>query len=189
MIYEPFISYLSSIVALKADFCEALKSELRYENYKPHQVFHAAGQVENRLWYVEKGFVRAYYFDRTGKEHTLNFYLEKGIIFSQNGFWQLPSDYYLETLEASCLTSLTYKALNYLMAHYLDAKTLGDLIIRYKHQQEEFKSRLMTWNADERYKQFRKVNSGVFKRASIRLIATYLNMTRENLSRLMGKDL
>jgi hypothetical protein len=73
------------------------------------------------------------------------------------------------------------------MEQYEEIKILIEIFSRQRYHQELFKSRLMTWTAEERYNQFRKANPDIFKLASIRLIASYLNMTRENLSRLMGR--
>lgn len=183
------IGYLSSLAPLSSDFSEALKNRLEKEQYKPRQIIHAAGQVENRLWYMHTGFARSYYFDQTGKEHTLSFYIENEIIFSYKGFWKETTDYYLEILSPSTLVSLSYDALKTLMEQHEETRTLINSITRKRYHQELFKSRLMTWTAEERYYQFRKNNPQIFRLASVRLIASYLNMTRENLSRLMAKEM
>lgn len=184
---ESLISYLSAITKLAPAFLEDLERGIDEEQYKPHQIIHAAGQTENRLWFIESGFARSYYFDPTGKEHTLSFYLGNEIMFSYKGYWKEPVDYYLEILTPSLLISLTYDSL-YILERHEEAKSLIRTFIRQRFYQELFKSRLMTWTAEERYHQYRKSHPEIFKLASIRLIASYLNMTRENLSRLMGRE-
>ena len=181
------IDHLSNLTPLSTAFKEELESGLEEEHYKPHQVIHAAGQVENRLWFVESGFARSYYFDQTGKEHTLSFYSEKEMIFSYKGYWKEVTDYYIEVLIPTTLIVIKYEDLYRLVDRYKETSTLMQIFIRQRHTQEQFKSRLMTWAAEERYHQFRKASPEIFKLASIRLIASYLNMTRENLSRLMGR--
>jgi CRP-like cAMP-binding protein len=188
MSVESLISYLSTITKLSPAYIGALRSSLEEEQYKPHQVIHAAGQVESRLWFIGTGFARSYYFDQTGKEHTLSFYLENEVIFSYKGFWGEATDYYLEVLAPATLISLPYEALNKFIEQYPETRALVNIFTRQRYYQELFKSRLMTWAAEERYHQFRKANPEIFKIASIRLIASYLNMTRENLSRLMGRE-
>jgi CRP-like cAMP-binding protein len=186
---SPLLSLLSSITELSPVFKEALSNHLKEEKYKAHQIIHAAGQVENRLWYLESGFARTYYFDPTGKEHTLAFYTTNEIIFSYKGFWKETSDYYLEVITESQLISLPYDALAYLIDHFPETRTLVAVFTRQLYYLELFKSRIMTWSAEERYAQFRKASPDIFKIASLRLIASYLNMTRENLSRLLGREM
>jgi CRP-like cAMP-binding protein len=185
---ESLIGHLSTITNLSPAFIATLKPLMEVEIYKSHQVIHAAGQVENRFWYLDTGFARTYYFDQSGKEHTLKFFSEKEMLFSFQGFWKESTDYYIEILGPSELISLTYVHLSTLIQNFPETQILNQVFTRHYHHQELFKSRLMTWSAEERYYQFRKTKPDIFKKASIRLIASYLNMTRENLSRLMGRE-
>ncbi|NNU33672.1 hypothetical protein HK413_05055 [Mucilaginibacter sp. S1162] len=69
------------MVRLTENYREALLTSAKNEIYQPHQIIHADGQRENRLWFLEQGFVRSYYFDHTGREHTLAFYDNKELVF------------------------------------------------------------------------------------------------------------
>lgn len=184
----PLMSLLSDITALSPSFHAAITGHLKEEHYRAHQILHAAGQVERRLWFLENGFARAYYFDQTGKEHTLSFFKEKEIIFSYRGYWKEPTDYYAEVLTDSALLSLDYEVLSSLMEQFEETRVIVQSFIRQRYHQEDFKCRLLTWSAEDRYHQFRKTSPDIFRLASVRLIASYLNMTRENLSRLMGRE-
>ncbi|NNU34426.1 Crp/Fnr family transcriptional regulator [Mucilaginibacter sp. S1162] len=186
---ESLISYLSTMVRLTENYREALLTSAKNEIYQPHQIIHADGQRENRLWFLEQGFVRSYYFDHTGREHTLAFYDNKELVFSYEGFWNEPSDRYLEALQPSVLVSLTYTELREHLLLFSEAVVLKNIFVRQYEHQERFRKRLLTWKADERYRQTRKLQPELFRKASVRLIASYLNMTRENLSRLMAKNL
>ncbi|MBK0378542.1 Crp/Fnr family transcriptional regulator [Mucilaginibacter segetis] len=186
---DSLIAYLSGITDLSPAFTSRLHAVLKPEIYQPHQVFQAAGQRENRLWFVLQGFVRGYYFDPSGKEHTLSFHSENELIFSYEGFWQETADRYLEALQPTGVYSLSYEELASLLPQFREAQLLKEVFVRHQYQQERFRKRLLTWSAEERYRQTRKLQPELFRKASVRLIATYLNMTRENLSRLMAKDL
>jgi CRP-like cAMP-binding protein len=183
------IEYLSSVSFLSVALKDELGKLVLREDYKPHQVIHAAGHTENRFWFIEKGFARTYYLDSSGKEHTLSFYPENNIIWSNQGYWNEPTDYYLEVLEPSVTLSVTYKMLHNLNDVYPETTGLVQLLIRQQYHQDLLKSRLLGLTAEERYQQVRKSMPELFRRSSVRLIASYLNMTRENLSRLMGRDL
>lgn len=183
------IEYLSAFSFLSGALKDELHKLVIREDYKPHQVIHAAGHTENRFWFIEKGFARTYYLEPSGKEHTLLFYPENHIIWSNQGYWNEPTDYYLEVLEPSVILSVTYKALHHLNALYPETTELVQNLIRQQYHQDLLKSRLLGLTAEERYQQVRRSMPELFRRSSVRLIASYLNMTRENLSRLMGRDL
>lgn len=183
------IEYLSSVSFLSGTLKDDLQKTVIREDYRPHQVIHAAGHTENRFWFVEKGFARTYYLELSGKEHTLSFYPENKIIWSNQGYWNEPADYYLEVLEPSVILSVTYKMLHRLNEVYPEVTELVQLLIRQQYHQELLKSRLLGLTAEERYQQVRRSMPELFRRSSVRLIASYLNMTRENLSRLMGRNL
>jgi CRP-like cAMP-binding protein len=185
---QSFLNFLAAITPLPPAYISDVERSLHTEHYKSRQIFHAAGQTENRLWFIEKGFARSYYFDPAGKEHTLVFYKENDLIFSYKGYWSEPTDYYLEALQPSSLISLAYGEMSKIFP-LAETKALVQYFIRQRNQQDIFKSRIMGWSAEERYKQFRKVYPEIFRMASVRVIATYLNMTRENLSRLMGRNI
>ena len=186
---DSLFDHLSTMVNLSSTFQEAVKAGMKSEFYKAHQIIHSAGQVENRLWFIKTGFVRTYYFDSSGKEHTLKFYSDKDMIFSFQGYYQEASDFYIEVLSPSEMLSLTYERFALLIQNFIEAKAITQIYSRQYHHQELFKSRLMTLAAEERYYQFRKAQPGIFKKASVRIIASYLNMTRENLSRLITRDM
>jgi CRP-like cAMP-binding protein len=183
-----FVGFLSSLTELSQALLSALNDSLKPELYRNHQVFHVGGQVENRLWYLEEGLVRAYYFDQAGKEHTLQFFSAGDVIFSWQGWYHEPADFYLEALETSKLVSLSYHSFADLSARFAELKTIAQIIMRRRLQTDHFYNRLMRSGAEERYRRFRSDNPGIFRRVSVRLIATHLNMTRENLSKLITHD-
>jgi CRP/FNR family transcriptional regulator, anaerobic regulatory protein len=189
MISTSFISFLADITELSSAFTTDLSLLFKEEKYKAHQIIHSAGQVENRFWYLESGFARTYYFDQTGKEHTLSFFTEKQLIFSYKGYWREATDYYLEIVVDSRLISVSYDAVSILSQKFEETKFLIHVFKRQLYYNDLNKSRLIALAAEERYLQFRKSNPEIFKIASVKLIASFLNMTRENLSRLIGKDM
>lgn len=187
MIKLAFTEYLNSITPLSPALKDELLSNLQIEEYKSHQIISASGQTENRLWFIYKGFVQAYYYDNAGKQHTLKFYQENDLVFSYNGFWRKPSDYYLETLQPSIMVSLSYKSVAKLFK-YLETGDLARAFIMQQDKEADFKLKLMNGSTKERYKQFREARPEIFGKTTVGLIASYLNMTREYLSRLMSDD-
>jgi CRP-like cAMP-binding protein len=183
-----FIDYLATLTPLPSELKEVLESSLITEHYQPHQVIHAAGQTESRAWFVASGFLRGYYFDDEGKEHTAAFYSERDLIFSYHGLSQQPADHYLEALHTSTLISLRYDQIISLNMEHREMNILFVHFLRELNRREQFRTRLLMQGAEERYRQFRKAYPSVFQQAPVRMIAAFLNMTRENLSRLISRN-
>jgi len=78
-----FVEYLNSVIPLSVVFKEELTANLNEEKYTAHQILSAAGQTENRLWFVSEGFARSCNYDTSDKQHTLNFFKENDLIFSR----------------------------------------------------------------------------------------------------------
>ncbi|PAW95189.1 hypothetical protein CKK33_17455 [Mucilaginibacter sp. MD40] len=181
-------SVLSNITGLSDTLKEELSEKAGEEKYKAHQIIHAAGQMENRLYFIESGFARNYYYDHHGNEHTVRFWKAGDIVFSHEGYYNVPSYFYTEILEESRLITL-----NYIILHDLDnrfseiATVIKAILIKYQHEEYE-KQKLIALPAEERFLLFRENNPNIFKKAPSRIIASYLHITRETLTRYIGRN-
>ena len=185
---KPIINFLSRITDLSPGFIEESMQGLREEFYKHHQVIQAIGQPENRLWYLSSGFARSYFYDDEGQDHTIKFWNEGEMIFSCTGFWNIPSMEYIEILENSELNSIHYDNLSQLLNKYPETKILVKFIIQ-KHLQKEYQWHLLSsLPAEKRYLKLRNESPYIFKKAPLRLIASYLHMSRVSLSRIINRE-
>ena len=184
-----FIDYLSEIAPLSAALTKSLAGRLEEEHYKPRQILFSPGQPENRICFIESGFARNYYYDdEDGEEHTVKFWKPKDILLSYQGYWSQPSYFYTEILEATTLVSLKYDALNALLVEFPEAPLLVKTILNRFHSEENQKQKLAALTAEQRLREMRKHNSVVFQKVPLKIIASYLNMSRETLSRMISKE-
>lgn len=183
-----FIERLSGLAHLSAELKEELAFSLVAEHYRSHQVIHATGQVETRFWYIAEGLVRTYDFDLSGREQTFAFFRHQDLLFSFEGYWKEKSNHYIEVLETSMLVSLSYEHLHALLTRFPEMQDLVKIFVRQYLHQERYRHHLLTLTAKERYLHLRKSRPELFRHVSVRLLATYLHITRESLSRLMGRD-
>lgn len=182
---------INQILEKAGQFSDAYKSDieaqLHLETYKAKQIIHAAGQVEQNLYLIENGFARSYYYDRQGTEHTVKFWTSGELIFSYEGYYKVPSFYYTEFMETSHAIALSYNDLVDLQKRYPETS----LLIKYallKNRKEEYeRQNILTLNAGDRYYRLLEHNHIIFQKSSAKYIASYLNMSRETLARLMGK--
>lgn len=181
------IAELHKTLGLSVVFQERLSALLVEETYQPHQIIDSPGNQHHRMWLIASGIVRTYYFNDQGKQMTEAFYLPGELLFFWEGYLSHQIDHYVEALQLTRALTVRYAEIPAIRQY-----PEGDELIRYfiaKYRTTElFKSRLLSKNAEERYREFRKVYPLIFREVPLKLIASYLNMTRENLSRLISSD-
>ena len=185
---ERLIKLLAEHANLSTELITDLERRLKEEYYKTHQILHAAGQQENRVYFLQKGLMRNYYYDHHGNEHTVRFWEENDLFFSYQGYYAVPSYFYTEIMEASTLITLNYGALHELDSKYPEVATLiKNMLLRY--QQEEYEiQKLIALPPEERYITLRTKRPNIFKKVPARIIASYLHLTRETLTRYIGRN-
>ena len=184
---ERLIEFLAGITDLSGKFKLALGESLQYELYKAHQILHAAGHLENRIYFINSGFARNYYYDHHGNEHTVKFWQSGDFLFSYEGYYKVSSYFYTEIMEETRLTTLSYADLHELDERFTEpAALIKTMLLNY--QQEEYqRQRLIALPAEERFRLLRKTRPLLFQKAPARIIASYLHLTRETLTRYISK--
>ncbi|MDO3642301.1 Crp/Fnr family transcriptional regulator [Mucilaginibacter sp. L3T2-6] len=188
MTTENFIIYLSGITPLTPALIEELHRVLKVEYYRPHQVLFVSGQPENRICFFSAGFARSYYYDASGGEQTVRFYNASDILFSVEGYWGYAGYFYTEILEDTTLITLRYNELQWLQDRFKETALLTSTILNRFYSEEHEKQKLSYLTAEERFKEMRKKHRDVFQKAPLRMIASYLNMSRETLSRMIARS-
>jgi CRP-like cAMP-binding protein len=161
-------------------------SHFTTRNYKKHQFLIQQGDLVPCHYFVLKGLLKLVFTDDTEKQHILSFAMED--------WWE--SDFYafytqtkatmslecLEDTEVLCLSLEDYKklcdGLQKMERFFLEKATFGFL-----GAQRRIISSL-TANVKERYEQLLKQYPSLIQRVPKSLIAAYLGVSRETLSRL-----
>ncbi len=178
---------LNEVGVFSAQFKTDLEEMVHEERYKTKQILYAAGQVQLSLLLIKNGFARDYYYDHNGQEYTVRFWKPGDIIFSYEGYYKVQSFYYTEFLDQSEVLVLSYQDLFELQKNHRDVFPLIRHIVLKNRCEDYERQRILTLTANARYKQLLKQNHLIFQKSPVRFIASYLNMSRETLARLMSK--
>ncbi|OEJ99742.1 Crp/Fnr family transcriptional regulator [Roseivirga misakiensis] len=142
-------------------------------NVKKGQFLQRKGDLNTKVYVVQKGLLRSYAIDEKGKEHIFMFAPE-GWIIADNLPSDLPADLFIDAIEDS------------------------EVIVKEKDISEEKDSEkfikrltvlqkrvimLMSASAITRYDHFIKTYPKITKRVPQRMIASYLGITPEALSK------
>jgi CRP/FNR family transcriptional regulator, anaerobic regulatory protein len=184
-----FVEYINSFVTLPANVATELLGKSRKEYLPKHYLLHKADEVCDKLYFIESGLVRWFYYSADGKDVTDSFGGENSFITAFDSFFQRkPSRYYIELLEDSTVYSMTYDDLESAFENFPEIERVGRLIlIQILEQTLDKNAALQFNNARQRYEFITKKHPDLLQRVSLGHIASYLGITQETLSRIRAK--
>jgi CRP-like cAMP-binding protein len=182
---QSFFNFIREITPVSDTAREALATALeRMEFPKGHQLLRP-GAVCRHLYFIEKGLTRTWYL-KDGKEVTDWISAEGSIAVSIISFLtHQPDRRGIDLLEDSIFNTLSYSALESLYREHHDIERLGRLLLSQGmiQLQQRFDD-LHFATAQQRYQQLITANSSLIRRVPLGMIASYLGITQETLSRI-----
>ena len=175
-----------NVTGLEEPEVKALLGISKLINLAKGERFIEAGQIPRYMGFVVNGLFRYVYLDDEGNEFTKNFLSENSFITSYSAMvQQQPSWFSIEALEDSEILKfdfLSWKNISQNNSHW-DRFLLRMLekafIIKEKRERE-----LLLLDAESRYRIFRDEFPGLDKRVKQHIIASYLGIKPESLSRI-----
>ncbi|MFT6802106.1 MAG: CRP-like cAMP-binding protein [Salibacteraceae bacterium] len=151
------------------------KNELKEIKVKKGRILQHKGDLNTRVYNVKSGLLRSYSIDHKGKEHIYMFAPENWII-ADNCETSIPCNLFIDALEDSVLL-ISEKEQEIRNAN------VKSLVNRLAALQDRILG-LMSSSASERYKDFLETYPTITQRVPQRMIASYLGITPEALSRV-----
>jgi CRP-like cAMP-binding protein len=184
--FEVFFSHILEKVSLTDKEKELLKTYFTFTKLRKKQFLLKEGEVCNYLSFVEKGLLKSYNIDEKGVEHVN--------LFAWEGWWtsDLASFFKEENAIFSIDAIEDSEILKITLADF-EKMTLElpvmDRYFRILFQNSLFtkERRLLgsvTYSAEEKYLQLAESNPLLLQRVPQNLIASYLGITPETLSRI-----
>lgn len=179
-------NYLSKVLDVpleKVNLCS-----LHYEVKKIHknQFLLQYGEICRYIYFVEKGLLKMYSIDKNGKEHIIQFAPESWLISDRSSlYFNEKSVYYIEAVEDSEVLLLHPDFINKLIGEFPNSLEKSDILLQkhIKSLQDRINS-LLGETAEERYMKFIKMYPDLLMRVPQWMIASYLGITPESLSRV-----
>ena len=152
------------------------------------------GDVARQLFFVVDGCLRLYTIDPKGKEHILQFAPENWWIADiESASKGTPSSYLIDAIEDSDLLVMDTATHSKLRTEIPAIANLFQMLI--ENRQAASQKRIvdsMSATGEERYRHFLQTYPTFIHRIPLHMIASYLGMTPESLSRIRrqaaGKD-
>lgn len=178
--------HIQKIVSLTDSEFDFVLSHFTVRKFKKHQFLVQEGNYVNNDFWVVKGLVKACYSDMDRKEHIMQFAMEDWWVTDYQAYFNQTK----ATLNVSCLEDTEVLCLSlenrekicaglHKIEHFFRKKANAG----YMALQRRILS-LLNNNAQERYEQFLVQYPALLQRIPKTLIASYLGVSRETLSRL-----
>lgn len=153
-----------------------------------NELLQQGGYQCNKIYFIEKGIARTFYY-KDGKDITYWIALENEFVGSMASFFSRTiSNKYVETLEDSILWEFDHCKLENMYAQSQELERMGRLFAYYGIALLEKKfddSHFLT--AKERYQLLLNKRADIIQRVPLGIIASYLGITQETLSRIRSK--
>ncbi|MFY8108294.1 MAG: Crp/Fnr family transcriptional regulator [Bacteroidia bacterium] len=153
---------------------------------KKGEVLVEAGKPSKEAFYVIKGCLRSYIIDDKGKEHIYQFAPEDWIISDLEFF----KDRKNALLTIDAIEDSEVRIVNPNEIYQLSKKNpelIEDALMKFQNRVYALQKRilqLLAYSAEERYKEFNATYPNLSNRIPLKMIASYLGLTPESLSRV-----
>ncbi len=164
------------------------RTETQTKTFAKGEILSHQNTFNRNVYFMEEGLARMFYYEK-GKDITTNFYSEGKAFGSVDTiFINVASVYSIETLEESTITYCDYKKLEALCSVSLISANFTRFILgNLMTQMSKRINSLQHMTAKEKYAQLLEENPGIILRAPLGMIATYLGISQETLSRIRSE--
>jgi len=182
---QDFKTYLTQNSISEEQYSEIV-SRLEKKAVKKGEVLLNEGEVCKHSFFVEKGLLRSYTIDKNGKEHIIQFAPESWIVTDRSStFFNEKSDFYIDAIEDSEVIFLDEKFFENLSCSSAEfAKSNTQALHNHIRNLQNRVNMLHGVTAEDRYLQFIKMYPDILLRVPQWMIASYLGITPESLSRV-----
>jgi CRP-like cAMP-binding protein len=181
---------LKAVLKTLIDFDEMQLDEIaccfKPKNVKRHSFLLHEGEVCKEFYYIHSGCIRTYFIDKNGHEKTR--YIMPGCTIGTaltSFISQKPSIEFIEALDDTKLMAISHASFYRLNNEMPEWKSfyLKILEMAYSFQNKKLEA-LVTLSAKQRYQWILKENPALIQQVSNKVLASYLDIREETLSRL-----
>lgn len=174
-----------------SELIDAVDQCLTVTDHRYRSLLLNAGHTSDYLYFIERGMARCFYFDeRTGRELTTILWKEQSIVCDPVSFFQRgATDVNIEVMPGSLLLSISYRQLQGIFNAFPEAGIFARCIsLQYVFYYSERSRQLAGATPWERYLHLLCTHPGIELKISKEIIASYLNITPQTLSRMLREN-
>lgn len=180
-----FLQYLKQHLELTDPQLAQLVPRLHSKNFPKNSVLLQLGDARSYAYFVEKGLLRSYSIDEAGKQHIIQFAPENHIVSERGSlYFNAPSKLIIEAIEETTVIVMDHHYNDYVSGlpgfHKKNEKILQNHVWYLQNRVNS----LLGATAEARYLEFIQRYPNLTQRVPQWMIASYLGITPESLSRV-----
>lgn len=182
------LNHFSHLTTVSNELKKELIHRVRVDHFKKNELVHRAETVCKRTYLVKKGLLRIY-FSKDGKIITDGFSAENEWMTSAYSFMKNEPDHYqIDAIEKTETYSFSIDDLQYLFERFHEMERFGRMTMakQFILQSERLNSIRFT-TPSEKYQHFCITYKHILNRIPLGMVASYLGITQETLSRVRAK--
>ncbi len=183
---HPLRQHIEKIINLTDEEFDFVLSHFEQIKKRKHQHILQKDEIANKEYWIISGCLKSSFFDNDGKEHILQFGMENWWITDYDSFInQSKSKIYIDCIEDSELLYITYENREKLTSKMHKMERFWAK--KSKYGRIALQNRILSLlknSSKERYELLLEQYPKLFQRVPKKLIAAYLGVSRETLSRL-----
>jgi len=185
---ENIFAHFEKFIKLSENLKSELSKRIKPIIFKKGELVLDANNICTKSYFINKGILRTY-FIKNGKEISEYFCGTGEWVNSPKSFTQRQKDiYYIDAIENTQAYYINVNDLVYLFNNFPEMERYARLSMGtvFGHFMERITSMRFT-SAKERYHHFKKTYSTIYHRIPLGMVASYLGITQETLSRIRAK--
>ncbi len=185
---EEILQSLCAIHPLSPECLNHFRKVVQFQKVKKGDYLLKPGRVNDRLFFIKKGLLRCYYL-MNGRELTDWFFWEGDAVVSIDSFYdQIPSRDFIQAIEDGEVYWISAKDLEYVYRNFPEFNYVGRVLTtKYLRIWHRLTRRIRFLRREQRYRLVVAEQPEIFLRVPLNVLATYLDMSPETLSRLRAK--
>ncbi len=191
MMYESLIKYFNSYSSkpLTGDEIDLIQSFFIPKKFRKRQYFLQEGEVCKYTAFVIKGAMRQYRVDDKGEEHIIKLYIENWWANDRESFMkQAPSNYFIDAWEDTDALLATKTNLTDLVDRIPAlSECMRKIDANFAIASQRRLNAAISLSAVERYHDLEETYPEFLQRFPQHIIASYLGINRETLSRIRSR--
>jgi len=176
-------------ISLTAEEESILLSKITYRKYLKGQYIVQQGDVCKNQFFILSGVAKTFYIDEDGQEHIVLFAIKDWWTSDMGSFiTQTPADYNIQCIENTELIQFSYNAMEELYAEIPKLERFFRIIL--EKSLVSFQKRIVrnfSLTAKAQYLFFREQYPTIEQRVPQYMIASYLGITKEFLSKIKSQ--